>query len=73
MIGGKNNVLKTIEQKLVYVGNEYGKRVEIQNMISVLSKIINIFLILYYREENFTLQFSYLCNQRKGQQIYMMK
>lgn len=33
MIGGKNNVLHSIEQKLVYVGNEYGKRVEIKNMI----------------------------------------
>ena len=36
MIGGKNNVLKSIEQKLVYVGNEYGKRVELQNMLKVV-------------------------------------
>jgi len=39
MIGGKNNVLNTIEQKLIYVGNEYGKRIEIQNLISVYSFI----------------------------------
>lgn len=35
MIGGKNNVLNTIEQKLIYVGNEYGKRVELNNMLMV--------------------------------------
>ena len=34
IIGGKNNVINTVEQTLKYVGNEYGKLVEIKNMIS---------------------------------------
>lgn len=32
-IGGRNNVLSSIEQKLVYTGNEYGKIVEIGNLV----------------------------------------
>ena len=35
VIGGKNNVLNTIEQSLVYVGNEYGKLIEIKNLVMV--------------------------------------
>lgn len=46
MIGGKNNVLKSIEQKLVYVGNEYGKRVEIHNLIQVFRKFRDKILII---------------------------
>lgn len=33
MIGGRNNVLATIKQKLTYTGNEFGKLVEIRRMI----------------------------------------
>jgi len=33
IIGGRNNVLASIEQKLVYAGSEYGKIVEMRNMI----------------------------------------
>lgn len=33
IIGGKNNVLKTINQRLIYCGNEYGKKIELNNMI----------------------------------------
>lgn len=36
MVGRKNNVLNTIEQKLCYVGTEFGKRIEIQNLINVI-------------------------------------
>lgn len=32
-IGGRNNVLSSIDQKLIYTGSEYGKIVEIGNMI----------------------------------------
>lgn len=35
VIGGKNNVLKSISQKLVYCGEEYGKLVQIKNLINV--------------------------------------
>lgn len=34
LIGGKNNVLNTIEQKLMYTGSEYGKMLEIKNIIN---------------------------------------
>ncbi len=35
-VGGKNNVLNTIDQKLVYTSNEYGKLLEIKNIINVV-------------------------------------
>ncbi len=34
-IGGKNNVLNSIEQKLVYVGDERGKMFKLKEMINV--------------------------------------
>lgn len=33
IIGGRNNVLASIEQKLVYAGSEFGKLIEIRRMI----------------------------------------
>eukprot|EP00828_Plagiopyla_frontata_P011729 TRINITY_DN16519_c0_g1_i3.p2 TRINITY_DN16519_c0_g1~~TRINITY_DN16519_c0_g1_i3.p2 ORF type:complete len:329 (-),score=55.34 TRINITY_DN16519_c0_g1_i3:61-1047(-) len=33
-IGGKNNVLKNVNQKLLYTGNEYGKILAIKNLIN---------------------------------------
>lgn len=36
MVGGKNNVLSTIDQSLKYCGTEYGKLISIKELINVI-------------------------------------
>lgn len=50
IIGGKNNVLKTIKQKLIYCGNEYGKKIEVKNMIGRGEMIPPILIFVQSKE-----------------------
>ena len=50
IIGGKNNVLKTINQRLIYCGNEYGKKIEVNNMIGRGEMIPPILIFVQSKE-----------------------